>query len=131
MANKNAFQYDAYRLLVDSIPACIAEGSVTARGCICPGEYLLGVYLPRGCTCPGGGVPAQGGVLAQGVSLPGGVPARGCTCQGVCLPGRYLPRYSSPVNRMTDRCKNITLPETSFEGGNYYFWVHNVHFKLL
>ena len=23
-----------------------------------------------------------------------------------------------PVNRMTDRCKNITLPQTSFAGGN-------------
>ena len=58
-----------------------------------PGEYLpTGVYLPGG----GGGV-----------YLPGG--------------GRYLPRYSPPppVNRMTDRCKNITLPQTSFAGGNY------------
>ena len=25
----------------------------------------------------------------------------------------------APVNRMTDRCKNITLPQTSFAGGNY------------
>ena len=24
-----------------------------------------------------------------------------------------------PVNRMTNRCKNITLPQTSFAGGNY------------
>ena len=24
-----------------------------------------------------------------------------------------------PVNRMTNRCKNITLPQTSFGGGNY------------
>ena len=24
-----------------------------------------------------------------------------------------------PVNRMTDRCKNITLPQTSFAAGNY------------
>ena len=23
-----------------------------------------------------------------------------------------------PMNRMTDRCKNITLPQTSFAGGN-------------
>ena len=121
MANKNAFQYDAYRLLVNSIPACIAGGSVPAWGCSCPGEFTC-----WGCTCPGAGVPAQGGY-----ACPGGVIERGCTCQGVCLPGGYLPRYSSPVNRMTDRCKNITLPETSFAGGNYYLWVHNVHFKLL
>ena len=39
----------------------------------------------------------------------GGVPAR----RG----GVYLPRYSPTVNRMTDRCKNITLPQTSFVSG--------------
>ena len=26
--------------------------------------------------------------------------------------------HPSPVNRMTDRCKNITLPQTLFAGGN-------------
>ena len=26
-----------------------------------------------------------------------------------------------PVNRMTNRCKNITLPQTSFAGSNYIF----------
>ena len=26
-----------------------------------------------------------------------------------------------PANRMTDRCKNITLPQTSFPGDNYDF----------
>ena len=57
--------------------------------------------LPGGCTC-------QGGVPAWGVYLPGGVPAQG-------VPAQVLP----PVNRMTDRCKNITLPQTSFAGGNY------------
>ena len=46
-----------------------------------------------------------GGVPAQGVYLPRGVPAQ------VLL---------SPVNRMTDSCKNITLPQTSFAGGKYY-----------
>ena len=57
------------------------------------GMYLPGgVYLPRGRTCPGVGcVPAQGGV-----------------------PEQVLP----PVNRMTDRCKNIALSQTSFAGGN-------------
>ena len=28
------------------------------------------------------------------------------------------PRMPPPVNRMTNRCKNITLPQTSFAGGN-------------
>ena len=27
---------------------------------------------------------------------------------------------SSPVNRMTDRCKNITLSQTSFAGGKKF-----------
>ena len=77
-------------------------------GCTCPGEVYLplvrGVYLPLvlgGCTC-WGGVPTSG--------PGGGVPAsdRG---------GVYLPRYSPPVNRITDTCENITLPQTSFAGG--------------
>ena len=45
-----------------------------------------------------GGVPGVGGYLVWGVPGVGGVP------------GQVLP----PVNRMTDRCKNITLPQTSF-----------------
>ena len=61
--------------------------------------YLLRGVTARGCTTPGG-VPAKGG----------GVPAKG---EG------YLPRHSPHVNRMTDRCKNITLPQTSFAGGKY------------
>ena len=42
------------------------------------------------------------------------------------LPGGYLPRYSPPVNRMTDRCKNITLPQTSFAGGKYSSKIHKI-----
>ena len=53
-------------------------------------------------------------VLPEGVYLPGG---------GLPAGGVYLPRYYPPVNRMTDRCKNITLPQTSFAGGNYRLWV--------
>ena len=30
-------------------------------------------------------------------------------------PGKHPP----PLNRMTDGCKNITLPQTSLAGGNY------------
>ena len=41
----------------------------------------------------------------------GGVHARGHVCWGVC-------HACPPVNRMTDACENITLPQTSFAGGN-------------
>ena len=104
--------------LLPYLPACTALGGCTYDG----------VYLPRRCTCEGvctcQGVYLPGGIPARGMYLPGGVPASGvyllgvylsggCTCQG-----GYLPRYSPPVNRMTDRCKNITLPQTSFADGN-------------
>ena len=61
-----------------------------------------------------GGVPMGGGHLPKGgVPAQGGVPGRGVPAQGWCVPAQVLP----PVNRMTDRCKNITLTQTSFVGG--------------
>ena len=47
--------------------------------------HLRGVFQREG-VCPGGMVSAQGGVCQESVHLP-------------------------PVNRMTDRCKNITFPQ--------------------
>ena len=83
------------------------------------GVYLLGVYLVLGGVPGPGGVYLPRGYLVWGVYLvPGGylVPGLGgCTwsggvpTQGVYLvtgvPAQVLP----PVNRMTDRCKNITF----------------------
>ena len=112
------------------------QGVYLSRG----GEHAQRVYLPRGvylsmgCTCPGD-VPARGvnkprGVPAQGVYLPGGVPAWGCTCPGGCTCQGGVPTQGGvpvqgvsaqvlpSVNRMTDRCKNITLPQTLFAGSN-------------
>ena len=60
-------------------------------------------------------VSAQRGVCSGGIYL-GGV------CPGGCLPSGCLPRRCTPptpVNRITDRCKNINLPQTSFAGGKY------------
>ena len=104
--HKNAFQWDAYRPLVDRIPACTVAGGVPAWGCTCLGGGCT--CLGGGCTCPEGGciclgaVPARGylpggvpawGVPARGVPVQGGVSARvylpgGCTCQGGVM---YLP----------------------------------------
>ena len=65
-------------------------------GAVCLGGLSIGVCLPRW------GLP--GGVYPWGV------------CPGGCLPRGVCPL--SLVNRMTDRCKNITLPQTSLAGGN-------------
>ena len=51
------------------------HGGVSARGGVCPGGFCWGV-CPGGCLP--GGVPAQGGVSAQG-SAWGGVCPGGCT----------------------------------------------------
>ena len=74
-----------------------SQGAPGPGGCTWSG----GCTSSWGCTWSLGGVPGPGG--APG---PGGVPGAG----GV--------RYSPSVNRMTNRCKNITLPQTSFAGGN-------------
>ena len=81
------------------------------------------VYLvPGGCTWSQGVYLVPGGVAGpRGVYLvPGGVPGPGgCTWSR----GVYLPRYSPtpPVDRITDACENITLPQSSFAGGKNSF----------
>ena len=73
-------------------------------GCTCRG------YLPGGCTCPEGGVPTRRGCTCpRGVYLPRGVPAGG-------VPAQVL----SPLwtEFLTHASENITLPQTSFAGGN-------------
>ena len=115
----------AYRLTIDRILGSAVFGGGGVCTCLVLGGYTWsgGVPGPGGCTCLVlGGVPA----CSRGV---GGVPA---WSRGVYLPGPgvYLPgprggvpawswggclvRYSPPVNRITDRCKNITLAKTSF-----------------
>ena len=42
----------------------------------------------------------------------------GCVPPACCPYLPACPGTPPPVNRMTDRCKNITLPQTSFAGGN-------------
>ena len=105
--------------------------------------YLPACSVPEGV--PGSGVLVPGGAWSQGCLVLGGVPGpRGCTWfQGVPGPGGVLfctifwdtivtcPGIPPPpLNRMTDRCKNITLPQTSFAGGNNSITVENVSLKL-
>ena len=69
-------------------------------GCLVPG---VGVSS-GGCLVPGAVVSGPGGwVSTQGVPGPGGVSGPGGWC-----PSMHSGR-PPPVNRMTDRCKNITF----------------------
>ena len=110
--SKIAFQY---------LPAfTVLGGALGSGGCVCLGGVCsLGVYLPLilGGVCSWGGTSlwSVGGLCL----LLGGVPPSG-PGWGVwwwCIPA--CNGADPPVNRMTDRCKNITLPQTSFAGGNY------------
>ena len=93
-------------------------------GGVLPGGVLpgLGCVLPRG-VLPGGVCASQGErvVLLGGMCFPEG---EGCASWGVCFPGGcvlpgVLPggvcgipactEADPPMNRMTDRCKNITF----------------------
>ena len=61
-----------------------------------------------GGLCPGGGgsLSRGWGGVSRGVSVERGVSVQGVSVQG-----------EPPVNRMTHVSKNITLPQTSFAGG--------------
>ena len=103
-------------------------GGVSALGGVCSwGVSVPGGSAPWGVSAPRGsaprGVSAPGGLLPGGllwgVSAVGGDWFRGCLLLGQCLlPGGVVSQHvlrqtPHPVNRMTDRCKNITLATTS------------------
>ena len=71
--NKNAYQYDAYRPLVDRMLESASRG-VSAPG----------VSVPEGLL-PGGGVCLEG-VCFRGVSAPGGSAPGGSAPRGGCIP---------------------------------------------
>ena len=97
-------------LTISSILLCSgAEYLVTGVYLVTAGVYLVlggvpghrGEYLVTGGTWSQGGVPGPGGsTWSQGVYL-----ARGGTWSHGGVPGQVL----TPVNRITDRCKNITF----------------------
>ena len=57
--------------------------------------------------------------ILEGVSAQGsGVSAWGGVCLGRGVSALLHAGIHPSVNRIPDRCKNITLPQTSFAGGN-------------
>ena len=94
-----------------------AGGCLPRRGvCLGGGSVCLGGKCLPGGVCWGGCFPRAvfAGVSAWGV-FAGRVLPKGCllgtgVCPGGCLPRRgCLPH--TPVNRITDACENITLPQ--------------------
>ena len=89
--NKNTFQWDAYCLLVDRIPACTGQGGVCVshhaleRGCVYPSMHWAGRYVFKHAL--GKGVSAQGGVSASGMSAWGCLPGGTVSFQGVFASG--------------------------------------------
>ena len=66
--------------------------------------------FPLGCV-PGDPPPSQ---------IPLNPPPLGCgpgNLRGMTPPPDQAPAPHPPVNRITDTCKNITLPQTSYAGG--------------
>ena len=89
------------------IPECTEQGmhhsGHWARGCLPRGSAQGGSAregLPRGSV--------QGGSAREG--LPRGS-VQGVCLHGVCIPAYTLADTQPPMNRMTDRCKNIILPQ--------------------
>ena len=68
MLNKNAFQSDAYRPLVDHIPACTGQGAMYPSM-----HWVGGVYQVGGCLFPGGCLVLGDGAWSQGGVCPGDV----------------------------------------------------------
>ena len=82
-------------------------------GGFCQGGLCPGGFLSRGVF--GQWVSVRGeGVSVQGISVQKGSLSRGVYVQGGLCPRDVSVRETLPVNRMTDRCKNITLPQNLF-----------------
>ena len=86
---------------IPCIPVGCVPSAAVAWGCL-PGGVYLGGCLPRGV------------FAREGICLRGCLP-RGVCMRGGCLPRGYLPRgcltrgCKPPLNRITDRCKSITI----------------------
>ena len=85
-------------------------------GCVLCAAVAMG-RVQGGC-CPGG-VWCLTGVVSRGVWCQGGVVSGRWWCpREVCAPVHVGIHPSPTVNRMTDACENITLPQRTFADGN-------------
>ena len=82
---------------------CSGGGGVCSRGMSAPG----GISAP-GLVSTLGGMSVPGRVCSGGCLLLWGVCSGG---RGVCGIPAYTEADTPPVNRITDACKNITLPQ--------------------
>ena len=108
--------------------ACVAAGGAcVAAGGVCVAAGGACVAAGGACVAAGGGMRGcWGGVRGcRGghAWLPGGRAwllggVHGCFGGGVH--GWSCDTHAPPVNRITDRCKNITFAQTTFAGGNKY-----------
>ena len=103
-------------------------GGMCGRGCAW-GTCVVGGCVAGEHACPGEHVLWEACMPGEGACMAGGVHGRGHVWQGVCMAGGMCGRGKcmacstpSPVDRMTDACKNITLPQTSFAGGNKWLY---------
>ena len=88
------------------MPESASGGGLLQGACLLLGGCLLrGVSATGGVSAPGGCL--LWGVCSQGVSVPIGSAPGGVVSQ------HALRQTPPPVNRMTNRCKNITLATTS------------------
>ena len=99
---------------------CLLQGGVCSWGCICSrGSAPRGVSAPGGCLL--WGVYSHGGVCSRGCLLLGVSAPGGCLLLGGVVSQHALRKTPPPVNRMTNRCKNITLATTSLRPVKIYF----------
>ena len=85
-------------------PSMLVGGGVSVLGGLLQGGVCL-----QGVSAPGGVCVYSGGICSQGVSTLGVSAPRGC------LLGGGMPACTEtdtpPVNRITQACENITLPQ--------------------
>ena len=108
------------RSLTDRISCYQARGACmacTPRPRMLPSHACPpATHIPRPCTPRGHAHPQP--------CMP---PGHACPSGHACPPGHAHP---PPVNRMTNRCKNITLPQTSFAGGNKIKRKHSSRMRI-